>query len=678
MRNAIELFEQDFARWGLHLPEGDATARRSGAMQQAGWHVRYDFGRDSRGEFLDYYAALRDGTDPSVTDDWHIRLYDTGDRVPLPTVLEAYMYARDPTDQELARARRHHAESVTPQVPPAAAVTRSGAMPGANPGAVAAETRVAPPKPATPTPPPTIRAPQTAPRDLGPPPSPPTPAPLPGTTRIVAPRTPGAAPGPVPGTAPGAAPGAAPRTASIAASSPAQAAASRPPAARSAGPARGPSVVLPSGDHPDGPTGSAQDVPSSVMTDIALEVGLDVALAGIAPVPGGDRLATWMLTPASVPALTLASGTASPKPATSPAVVAPNAAAPRHPAPPGVTAPPAVEVDALEVDAVEVDAVEVHAIEADDVAVTATHAVVTTPTTATTATTATTPRLAHTEAPAAAIDEPTSADLVFVADPPMSGAIDSAGILDTITITVGDEDRTFDEAPSAIVAQQRPDDDAFISFDAEDPELSRAVRRVSAPVVVSPLESDPSRPLHDGDTVEPTHAPPKRRSRTPDGTLNTTDMAAVAGSFEPWWYRPGARRIAMIAAVVVALIVVGSAVARHRSPPGATTGDEHASAGAPIGAAHAGAEASPAEPTDQSDGTSGADSTASGSDAAPDTLPVASTPPSGSRDPGVQVPAEGMARPAGPQSVPPIQRSGTPHAPLGPGKAPDKTGLVSP
>ena len=89
------------------------------SSDEAGWHVLYDFGQDSHGEFLDYYAALRDGTDPTVTDDWHVRLYETGDRVQLPTVLEAYMYSRDPTPEELARAAasspiRRHPQAAPP------------------------------------------------------------------------------------------------------------------------------------------------------------------------------------------------------------------------------------------------------------------------------------------------------------------------------------------------------------------------------------------------------------------------------------------------------------------------------------------------------------------------------------------------------------------------------------
>ena len=127
MQKAIQLFEQDFARWGLHLPSANVAARSSGLVREAGWHVLYDFGQDSRGEFLDYYAALRDGSDAAVTDDWHVRIYDTGDRVPLPTVLEAYMYSRDPTPDELARARRKFTDPQAPATPAPAVAPKAPA-----------------------------------------------------------------------------------------------------------------------------------------------------------------------------------------------------------------------------------------------------------------------------------------------------------------------------------------------------------------------------------------------------------------------------------------------------------------------------------------------------------------------------------------------------------------------
>jgi len=57
----------------------------------------------------------------------------TGDRVLLPTVLEAYMYSRDPTPEELARARRNIPE---PESVPAAPAPTTAPSPEGNPWAI--------------------------------------------------------------------------------------------------------------------------------------------------------------------------------------------------------------------------------------------------------------------------------------------------------------------------------------------------------------------------------------------------------------------------------------------------------------------------------------------------------------------------------------------------------------
>ena len=106
MDRAVEAFETDFARWDLHLPPEAVEGRHAGHIRKAGWSIRYNFGHDSRGDYLDYYASPRDVRDDAPTDDWHVRLYANGERLALPTVLEAYVYGRDPTWDELERARR--------------------------------------------------------------------------------------------------------------------------------------------------------------------------------------------------------------------------------------------------------------------------------------------------------------------------------------------------------------------------------------------------------------------------------------------------------------------------------------------------------------------------------------------------------------------------------------------
>ena len=101
MDRAVEAFENDFARWDLHLPPDAVEARRAGQIRHAGWSVTFNFGQDAQGDYLDYYASPRDVVEDPPGDYLHVRLYASGERLVLPTVLEAYMYGRDPTWEEL-------------------------------------------------------------------------------------------------------------------------------------------------------------------------------------------------------------------------------------------------------------------------------------------------------------------------------------------------------------------------------------------------------------------------------------------------------------------------------------------------------------------------------------------------------------------------------------------------
>jgi hypothetical protein len=515
MQKAIQLFEQDFARWSVRIPGADVAARSSGMLRVGGWHVLYDFGRDDRGEFLDYYAALRDGTDPAVTDDWHVRLYETGDRVTLPTVLEAYMYSRDPTAEELARARRKFAN---PQ--PAAA----------------------PPKPPSPQ----LASPQPA-------------SPRPASPQLASPRP------------------ASPRPANPRPANPPAVAGTTSRDTHQAVVSRSATTV------------HEVDAPSA---DIALDVGLDIALAGVAPVPGGDRLASWLLTPAfgSVP-------------------IAP--AAPT--APEAKPAPPAK--------------------------------------------------------PAPGEDDSAASGLVFAPEPPPARISDRTAAItaddDTVTISMIDDELVDAAAPGEQtgdvlpVLAEEPSDASGLTIEMEGFDHFQTPSRVSSPAAASLAGAS------DDDAGSST--PAERRHSPAPAAMLTTDIAAVAGSFEPWWYRPTTRRIAMVAAAVIAIIIAGS-VFTHRSPAGSST--PHARADAPAAPAHA--AASPTPPgTDQSNE---ADSSAQREDTTPDSLPVASTPSSATPETGDPAAEDGIARPAGPQSVPPIRQSGTPRASLGSGKTADNSG----
>jgi hypothetical protein len=54
-------FEEIFERWGLRLAEEGVVARRGGFLQQmrGSGNVRYIFGRDEGGEYLEFYAFHR-------------------------------------------------------------------------------------------------------------------------------------------------------------------------------------------------------------------------------------------------------------------------------------------------------------------------------------------------------------------------------------------------------------------------------------------------------------------------------------------------------------------------------------------------------------------------------------------------------------------------------------------
>jgi hypothetical protein len=583
MQKAIQLFEQDFARWDLHIPAADVAARASGMLRQAGWHVFYDFGQDARGEFLDYYAALRDGTDAAVTDDWHVRLYDTGDRVALPTVLEAYMYSRDPRPDELARARRKFADPPAPTAPAAAAT----------------------PQPVSP---------QLA--------SPPLASPRPANTR----------PAPI--------------------APPSSVTKATPPA----------------------PATSAR---------ISLEVGLDVALVGVEPAPGGDSFASWLLTPAlGSPPIVPAS--AAPEPRIAAAAKRPTPRVAAAPVEDGIEdriddriedrvdatveveiAPVILDIAAVEPPEVlpevmpdivpdvvadvvpdampdlvpevlaEIEPAEMEPAEIEPAEITLADAAFDLAL-----------DMPSAEADAPAADDDTATSLVFVAEPPTDRVSDRTAAItldeDALAISVSDYEAQHDDEPGA-PTEIAGDEIAGGGIADEDV-----------------LGSIP---------------PADERHSRPAPAMHTTDIAAVAGSFEPWWYRPATRRIAMVAAAVIAIIIAGSVVTHHSAD--ASSG-AHADAAPP--ATHAAVSSpvspEPGAPADQSDASASGDSTAQSADTTPDSLPVASAPSSVSPESGNPAAEDGMARPAGPQSVPPIQQSGTPRAPHGSGRTTDKTGFA--
>lgn len=96
-------FAETFSYWNLALPDEDVAARRRGKICEAGWAIWYLFGRDERGEYLDYYSAHR------MTGDDHVRVYEDGEVEYLEAIESFCRTSWDPVEAE--RLSREAAEA---------------------------------------------------------------------------------------------------------------------------------------------------------------------------------------------------------------------------------------------------------------------------------------------------------------------------------------------------------------------------------------------------------------------------------------------------------------------------------------------------------------------------------------------------------------------------------------
>jgi hypothetical protein len=92
MERIADNFARKFAHWDITLPEENVRHRRRGRIVQAGWTIWYLFGRDERGEYLDYYACHR------MTNDRHVRLYENGDEQTLEALMAMRICSGNPVE----------------------------------------------------------------------------------------------------------------------------------------------------------------------------------------------------------------------------------------------------------------------------------------------------------------------------------------------------------------------------------------------------------------------------------------------------------------------------------------------------------------------------------------------------------------------------------------------------
>jgi hypothetical protein len=104
MERIAQAFRDDFAHWGLEIPPVSLASRTPGFIQAAGWLIQFVFGSDCLGEYLDYYASHR------MTDDRHVRLYETGRQQNLASLQSFFVTSSDPLEakrREAAYLRRN-------------------------------------------------------------------------------------------------------------------------------------------------------------------------------------------------------------------------------------------------------------------------------------------------------------------------------------------------------------------------------------------------------------------------------------------------------------------------------------------------------------------------------------------------------------------------------------------
>jgi hypothetical protein len=101
MNHIAQVFRDDFLNWGLEIPPESLASRTPGFIQEAGWLIQFAFGSDSRGEYLDYYASHR------MTDDSHVRLYESGRQQQLSSLASFFITSSDPIEAKRCEAAYH-------------------------------------------------------------------------------------------------------------------------------------------------------------------------------------------------------------------------------------------------------------------------------------------------------------------------------------------------------------------------------------------------------------------------------------------------------------------------------------------------------------------------------------------------------------------------------------------
>ena len=103
-----DTFAKRFSHWKIRIPEDKLENKHGGYIQEGGWLIQYCFGKDEKGDYMDYYAAHR------MTDDSHVRIYEDGTEKALPSLSSIYLISDDPIEaKRLKDEYEEHNSNVT-------------------------------------------------------------------------------------------------------------------------------------------------------------------------------------------------------------------------------------------------------------------------------------------------------------------------------------------------------------------------------------------------------------------------------------------------------------------------------------------------------------------------------------------------------------------------------------
>lgn len=120
-----ERFAGYFANWGIRLPESAVELEEPGLIQQDGWTIRYVFGNDAGGSYLEFYATHR------MTNDTRVRIYSSGETKDLEALETMFGFdPKIPGDEErAARENRRRNTRIAKELEARGSIRMATSMP---------------------------------------------------------------------------------------------------------------------------------------------------------------------------------------------------------------------------------------------------------------------------------------------------------------------------------------------------------------------------------------------------------------------------------------------------------------------------------------------------------------------------------------------------------------------